>query len=647
MTKSKFPKAFAAVGLATVLVGCGSGSSSITIDPTPTVDPTPTMDETASMTAEDSLKAALATFERRVNDLNNYSTDRQENLARASLETVGKLLEDTSIPQDAQAAYEDRYRNIEIELNNRVETKKKHMDDNRLATMLITAFDAWDNNNMNGIDLMLDGNSSGFRSPMYSDVMEQNGSTKISAFDISENEIMIDLVTPIEYELPDGWEGMSFMSGSNTEGRYLKIFTDHMEPSETYAGKWEDFWGTTNNLASDSTATTNNRATVAGTAPNMVTANGPGVPQYFAEGYYAHAFGESNVDILRGASNPTVSGVEAMEMIRIMEGGPSAIHYTDLNIGEGLLTEPLQIGLNDDTLPSLVTLFGRPVTLGCTVTVAATPAENVSNGGGCQVDISSEGFLEVKHIALNADGTADEREGDARTTADAIVNDEANVARLTLTTTEGRTGLKDVEIDITRPDTDYKVMGYWIDKHGTAADAFNIDTFATARYGPAGTTGITDNIGRLEGEATYTGDSFGAYVMNKGDGDNMDLYDGEFKATVTLNANFMETNRRNNDNAFTLEGAIENFESLTSTDDDLTAWTLDLNMSTVNNSTGSFRGTTTGEGNWQGQFYGKDGMDTADEEGDDLPLAAVGDFSGDFGNYNRVVGVFGADKMEE
>lgn len=148
------------------------------------------------------------------------------------------------------------------------------------------------------------------------------------------------------------------------------------------------------------------------------------------------------------------------------------------------------------------------------------------------------------------------------------------------------------------------------------------------------------------GTATYSGDAFGAYVMNKGEENNVDLYDGEFKVAVSLTADFGDQSLNNN-NSFTVKGAIENFESLTRTDDDLDAWTLDLNMSTVNNSNGSFSGTTTGGGNWQGQFYGMDGMDTAENMSDDLPLAAVGDFSGDFGNSNRVVGVFGADKMEE
>ncbi len=132
--------------------------------------------------------------------------------------------------------------------------------------------------------------------------------------------------------------------------------------------------------------------------------------------------------------------------------------------------------------------------------------------------------------------------------------------------------------------------------------------------------------------------------MNKGDETNLDLHDGEFKATVSLQANFGTSNPSSNDSAFTVNGTIISFESVTRSDDDLSAWTLDLNQSSVNNSDGSFSDTTTGEGNWQGQFYGKDNLDTAVTT-DDLPLAAVGDFSGDFGNSNRVVGVFSAEKQ--
>ena len=212
---------------------------------------------------------------------------------------------------------------------------------------------------------------------------------------------------------------------------------------------------------------------------------------------------------------------------------------------------------------------------------------------------------------------------------------------VTFSMTSTTNALASEQVVLERPDTSYTVMGYWMDEEG---DSYNIDTFATARYGPRDSTGLTENIGELAGTATYAGDAVGVYVMNKGDETNLDLHDGEFKATVSLQANFGTSNPSSNDSAFTVNGTITSFESVTRSDDDLSAWTLDLNQSSVNNSDGSFSGTTTGEGNWQGQFYGKDNLDTTVTT-DDLPLAAVGDFSGDFGNSNRVVGVFSAEKQ--
>ena len=82
-------------------------------------------------------------------------------------------------------------------------------------------------------------------------------------------------------------------------------------------------------------------------------------------------------------------------------------------------------------------------------------------------------------------------------------------------------------------------------------------------------------------------------------------------------------------------------------DDDLNDWTLTLNESSINKSDGSFRGSTTGGGHWQGQFYGNGGIATTTDMMDDFPVAAVGDFSGDLGNSNRVVGVFSGEKPEE
>ena len=642
----------------------------------PMPDPTPASDPVAL--AKQVVESALADMERNVEAFIKFSTDDAKELAEDNFQTFREAIESPHLSQADKTAYEERYLNIKTDFDNRDELRISHIDKNNMNERWITAIDNWnkmidermDNGNDN-IVLNLGEPSNyiegtiGFRNPTINDVIDSrqtNASTGISAFRINGDEVASDLLLKsIRENLPNGWEGRSFELGQlGNSGRILKIFTNHENgsPYREFAGNWEDFWNTNNN------STTNTfggipatRANTLGTAPTGLEQNGPGISRYFEGGYHEYAFGESRVDILRGTRSEvdTVTNAERMEVIRIREGGSSAIHFTDLSIrGENLATG-LNIGistsndLNTFDLNTFAEIFGQQVTLGCTVN-GMDGAPVTANGGGCRVTLDPEGFLTVTHERLTDAGeaiaTLDETGEAATITAiNNNVDDDENIAHLTLTTTQTRAQLAPMEINIARPDSQYTVMGYWMDEHG---DKYAIDTFATARYGPAEGMGIAEDMGRLMGEAEYSGSALGVYVMNKGDESNKDLYSGEFKAEVSLTADFGGQNFGSNDSPFTVGGTIQGFDSLTDDEHDLDNWTLTLDESSINNADGSFSGTTTGtgEGKWKGQFHGMDGLSTADVA-DDHPLAAVGDFSGDFGNSNRVVGVFSAEKMEE
>ena len=655
------------------LTACGGGGSSTvmttaaasddpvlptTPDPMPPApDPMPPAPDPVAL-AKQAVDSALLDLQRHVENYNKFTTDEAKKLLDNSIATFQEANESQHISQEDKTAYDERYLNIVGDYGNKDEIRGDHIDKNIMVTQTIDAIDNWnkeiDDRMDDGDDkiyLTLD-DSSGFRDPMYTDVIDsekKDGSTNISAY-LTAGAMITDpkQMAPIK-ELSGGWQGKSFIlsiTGSNAE-KPLKIFTDHMSgtPSSMFAGTWETFWDMNENRES---------------APDVPTTDrddNPSKSGYFEKGYYKHVFGDSHVDILRAATGvPTQAGVDDKDFIRIsesinessMKNEPSAIHYTDISIfGEDLKENSLNIGING--LPNtFATLFKQQVTLGCSVfdssTASGTPANfnTGANAGGCEVSLDSKGFLVVKHVPINDDGTTPTATNLPTIEANVI---PANIARLTLTTTKTRSELESEEITLQRPDTSYTVMGYWTDKLG---DTNTIDTFVAARYGPKGETGITSNIGRLKGTATYIGDSFGAYVLNTGDETNMDLYEGEFQADVNLTADFGSANYGSNDNAFTVEGTVDGFSSLTHNEHDLNDWTLTLNTSSVNKSDGSFSGTTTGDGKWQGQFYGTDmsGLNTA-EVTDDFPVAAVGDFSGDLGNSNRVVGVFSGEKPEE
>ncbi len=586
------------------------------------------MAESAAETARDSARA-------RVDALNKYSTGADQQAAESALIALREAYE--ALPGAEEEADEDdketyqtyktAYDTLNAELRQNEEDRTELMQRNDLASRWISAMDQWNDNHTISLQL----NRTDIHNPENDHVIGEYSSIEISAF---QSDAMTNFVNlPIGMGTPEGWKAGRFETDS---GQSLKIFTNRSDnfSSLDVTDKWEEFWGTTNNRGN-------------GTDVRSTTAE---MSKYFEEGYHKYAFGKSYVDILRGASNASITTDAAQEVIRIADGGTSAIHYTDLDLGGFDLREEKMLKIGTAGVGGVegqaeikledVKLFGQEVTLSCTV---RDSNGDVSNGGGCQVSLSKEGFIKVTRASITDTGA---------TPTEPLTGLANGTVYLNFLTDDTRAELNEATISLTRPDSEYTVMGYWMDEEGSI---YNVDTFATARYGPAGETGITDNTKQLTGSATYNGDAVGVYVLNapmEGHEMETDLYNGEFEAAVELTASF----NADNDGGFTVSGTIDDFISLTNPDrDTLDDWTLLLNGSTTNNSNGSFTGTTAAEspmgddagiGDWQGQFYGKDNLDTTGTT-DDHPLAVVGDFSGDFGNSNRAVGVFGAEKTEE
>ena len=595
-----------------------TGEPTMTPEPPSSADPDPQDPEAVA-------EEALTTARDLVGSLDTYSASRDQDLALAALEELKRASEDENLSATDQEKYMDEYEKLKDVVQSIKDTQEERAQQQRereqrerqqpaqqqtgqqqtgqpqreegsggemlLDSPWIDALDRWDDETGDQGVVSLDlKDGLNVRTPEFDDVVDKAGSglsTKISAFRDPGGENLGDGVST---EAPTDWIARTFQTDS---GQYLKIFTNHGGAETIFSETWQQFGDANSNI-------------------NYFTSN-----DY---NYYKDAFGDPNVEFDVENNKPQI------KVTTTDEGSSSAIHVSDIDVnigGESITlssTTPLtwangsasNIASFGDVTPGTASfsLFGQAV-------VEAFCGQPNTAGTTCEVTLNPDGHLFIKSASTQG------------------------VVTFSMTSTTN--ALASEQVVLERPDTSYTVMGYWMDEEG---DSYNIDTFATARYGPRDSTGLTENIGELAGTATYAGDAVGVYVMNKGDETNLDLHDGEFKATVSLQANFGTSNASSNDNAFTVNGTITSFESVTRSDDDLSAWTLDLNQSSVNNSDGSFSGTTTGEGNWQGQFYGKDNLDTAVTT-DDLPLAAVGDFSGDFGNSNRVVGVFSAEKTEE
>ena len=661
--------------------------------------------------AIETAKAAQATAQRRVDALDNYSTSVDQQAAEDALVALFEASEDDNLPEEDKEKYKTAYATLNQKKKDQAALMQRNDLITSKWISAIDRWDDSINDNTVNLNLapFLDvrtpmpadvvDTEDYFSTKIRAFRLNSQGTSLGRAFNL--NNEGASLGEGMEIEGPgEAWTARQFQAGP---GQYLKIFTNRSsEPEAVDTGKtWVEFWdplaigsvNTQNNQVllteqqikayaereginvGDSyiKRTTNleltsffedrayNEVAVFGSDYNAVsneplqfgTRSATGLDQ--VEQDLIKIWNDPEVGVSIPRVTPRHSGLQNVdyEFIRgenyseTYKSKASKVHESDVVIRDSnndvieLTMEPTVLGAQGGRLGGKNTIpeefLGVPGQWTC-----GTRNTRGNSLSRCAVSVDEEGFIRVEYAPYSEyeedRGRPHPNPGPDVDGYKTVVHplDIIGEARIEFTAGVER---KDIEGTVTthRPDTSYTVMGYWIDEDG---EIYGIDTFATAKYTPR-----TTEIRRLTGSATYSGDAVGVYVMNKGDETNMDLHDGEFKATVSLTADF-GISESSNDHAFTVSGTIEDFESFTRAADDLSAWTLELNESSVNKSDGSFSGATTGEGNWQGQFYGTDNLDTAVTT-DDLPLAAVGDFSGDFGNSNQVVGVFSAEKTEE
>ncbi|MCY4131328.1 MAG: hypothetical protein OXF39_01630 [Nitrospira sp.] len=208
----------------------------------------------------------------------------------------------------------------------------------------------------------------------------------------------------------------------------------------------------------------------------------------------------------------------------------------------------------------------------------------------------------------------------------------------TFTPTES--DLTEIKIPGVNYDSDYLSFGYWVRTTGEGdGTKYGVGTFYDGAQPIA-----TDNRDTLVGEATYSGKAAGMYgrktLDQYGQVESGSETSGHFTADAMLTARFggddIAVNKKNQ-----IEGTVTNFM------DGNTAispnWTLKLNAAPISDVTTAFNGSTTGRGNWMGQFFGSPNAATTDDD-KEYPTSVAGEFTGHFSN-GHVIGAFGATKQ--
>ena len=191
-------------------------------------------------------------------------------------------------------------------------------------------------------------------------------------------------------------------------------------------------------------------------------------------------------------------------------------------------------------------------------------------------------------------------------------------------------------------DPEYLTFGHWrrdtVDDDGTTSA---ISAFAIGNMG-------TEHTAQVTGTAKYAGPASGTYMKKTfdGDGNPTPIASGQFTADSELTAFFGQMPVSAEDDLGTIAPNLLNSISGSVTDFRNSAgdminpgWTVELMKGTIAND-GSFMGTTTGMGAYNGQFYG---ASTPVENVTPIPSAAAGTFDGHFSN-GHVLGAFAARK---
>ena len=689
----KFPKAVAAVGLAAVLVGCGGGSESAKTGTEPTGNPAPRTltlaavpgapsvtesftlqpgtsktlvngnhvvtcarggapcqvdvdsgnkvtytggDLTVATTAqglaaiakpgkdaadlakskeeqEASLQTKYNAAVTAANNLSNYSTDGIE----TDIEEINQDAHEAIIALETELNSAETKKYIETakqtEYRTKISNLKKRVRNNSLPAHWLAGFEDWDDD---GVLNRLVSSRTGVTVNQITVTDAERTTTLVSDRTSIQAGLLRDRKNT---EGPGGvWTAARFET-NNDKSDVLKVFTNRSSATEEIEStEWGEFWD--DGLNND---------------------------------HYENAkiFGS-------GASNVTLTvGDPVSEATKVVIGSTNTlgttittkVHRNDVVLrnsaagqGEVTLTRTVREVTNNSTSANSSTgdifLPAPPANAGIAATANADESlflgvegrfsceiTGGTNGAACGLSIDEDGFIQVTFLDSGND------------------NNATGTISLTFWSEDSHQANENREVEFNRPDTTYITMGYWMNEDGTV-----IDTFAKARYWygdlPKNASGLADDITEVKGRAEYRGAAVGAYVMNTGSDGILELDNGEFKAKVELTADFTGT-ASNNVDPFKVSGTIDKFDSLTDNkhDSHLSSWSLTLNESRVNTPGGAFSGSTGGGGEWQGQFYGNVGRESS-RASDDFPAAAVGEFSGGFGNYNQVVGVFGTEE---
>ncbi|MYH03021.1 MAG: hypothetical protein F4142_10735 [Nitrospira sp. SB0675_bin_23] len=240
-------------------------------------------------------------------------------------------------------------------------------------------------------------------------------------------------------------------------------------------------------------------------------------------------------------------------------------------------------------------------------------------------------------------------------TCTSATNAQGKLSTLVGTWTFTATGLPaQIKIPGVDHDSDYLAFGYWL-RETTANDktTYGVGTFANGSAPMA-----IGTVQALLGKAVYEGPAAGRYGVKTLDSNGQEVAGGrtvgEFTADAKLTANFGGPSVAQ-ENWYSITGTVTGFK-----DGDAAIpgnWTLNLMKAGFGGGTdnplgtvpeglpaGTFTGSTTGNGDWQGRFFGTAG--TGGAATTTLPTGVAGEFTGHFVN-GHVIGAFGATKQDD
>ena len=213
----------------------------------------------------------------------------------------------------------------------------------------------------------------------------------------------------------------------------------------------------------------------------------------------------------------------------------------------------------------------------------------------------------------------------------------------------------DVQVPNVIRDRDFLTFGYWLQatEDDKGETTYGVRTFATGAD-PSDANIISS--ASFEGEATYSGKATGMYVTKAFDGRGVGApaNSGQFTADASLTAYFGGNDIAVN-KQYEISGEVSNFKDGDGNNiDDM--WKVELmkagfgsaDSATYSSSDPVFNGATTGNGEWQGQFFGtvvSDADTNTSGNQSTLPTGVAGEFNGHFSN-GHVIGAFGATQDE-